>query len=217
MNNKSICYIFGAGEYYLPPENPNSEDLVIAADGGYAYLKSIDITPDIVIGDFDSLGYVPCEVKTIALPAEKDVTDTAAAIETGWSKGYRVFCIYGGTGGRIDHTLANIQCVADIAIKGGRAYLIDKDCIITAVHNGEINFKAMSNGYISVFSHSSVSVGVNEKGLKYALSDARLSNSYHLGVSNEFTGERSLISVKDGTLIIIYSKKAKLDSKGDKL
>lgn len=75
----------------------------------------------------------------------------------------------------------------------------------------------MSNGYISVFSHSSVSVGVNEKGLKYALSDARLSNSYPLGVSNEFTGERSLISVKDGTLIIIYSKKAKLDSKGDKL
>lgn len=97
MNNKSIVIYSAHAEYYLPPENPNSKNLVIAADGGYAYLKSIDITPDIVIGDFDSLGYVPCEVKTIALPAEKDVTDTAAAIETGWSKGYRVFCIYGGT------------------------------------------------------------------------------------------------------------------------
>lgn len=217
MNDKSICYIFGAGEYYLPPENPKSEDLVIAADGGYAYLKSIGITPDIVIGDFDSLGYIPCEEKTVALPQEKDVTDTAAAIETGWSEDYRVFCIYGGTGGRIDHTIANIQCIAYIAKRGGQAYLIDKDFIITAVHNGEIRFKPLSKGCISVFSHSSISVGVNERGLKYSLSDASLSNVCPLGVSNEFTGESSSVSVGNGTLIVIYSKEAKLDSKGDKI
>lgn len=208
--NKPICFITGAGEHYNTLFGPRRRDLVIAADGGYSYLKDINVQPDIIIGDFDSLGYEPIEAGVIALPAEKDVTDTAAAIDAGWRKGFRIFHIYGGTGGRPDHTIANIQLMAAVAENGGEGYLFDKDFVITAVHNGEIKFSPVSKGYISVFSHSGVSYGVCESGLKYCLSDFSLSNSDPLGVSNEFIGKDSLISVKNGTLIVVYPKSAEI-------
>lgn len=202
--NKPVCYIIGAGEHYSPPKKPSQGDIIIAADGGYAYLKSLSIEPDMLIGDFDSLDTVPHNCPVVTLPSEKDWTDTAAAIETGWSKGYRTFFIYGGTGGRPDHTMANIQCIADIAQRGGRGYIFDKDNIITAIHNDMVEFPSDSEGYVSVFSHSDLSLGVNETGLKYSLCDATLKNTVPLGVSNEFTGEKSTISVRDGTLVIVY-------------
>lgn len=210
MKTEPICFIIGAGEHFLPPRVKNPKDLMIAADGGYAYLKSEGIKPDMIIGDFDSLGYTPREPNVTALPPEKDVTDTAAAIKAGWQKGFRTFRIYGGTGGRLDHTLANIQCVAAVAENGGAGYLMGGDCVVTAVHNGEIKFSPKAGGYISVFSHSSLSSGVNEKGLKYSVDGAVLKNSDPLGVSNEFIGEQSLISVRDGTLIIIYPSDAEI-------
>lgn len=212
--NKSVCHIYGAGEHYNIPAAAEAGDMIIAADGGAAYLKEYGIYPDLIIGDFDSLREPPetlpaHKLTVITLPAEKDNTDTAAAIEEGWSKGYRIFRIYGGTGGRPDHTLANIQCVADIALRGGRGYLFDRDYIITAVHNGKICFSSDSKGYLSAFSHSSLCTGVCETGLKYSLSNATLKNTVPLGVSNEFTGKEGSVSVKDGTLIVIYPTDAK--------
>lgn len=207
--NKTICYIIGAGEHFYPPEKAKPGDIIIAADGGYEYLKTLNIRPDLTVGDFDSLGYIPDECSLEILPAEKDLTDTAAAIEIGWSKGYRKFFIYGGTGGRIDHTMSNIQCIADIARRGGEAYLFGSDSVITAVHNSSISFTSEAKGFVSVFSHSDLSLDVNESGLKYSLSNAVLKNTEPLGVSNEFTGKESCISVRDGTLIIVYSKDIK--------
>ncbi|HCC34518.1 MAG TPA: thiamine diphosphokinase [Ruminococcaceae bacterium] len=126
-----------------------------------------------------------------------------AAIREGWRRGFRCFHIYGGTGGRLDHTLANIQCLADIAQRGGRGFLFDSDTVITAITNSSIRFPASAKGMVSVLCHSETAVDVNENGLKYSLVNATLSNSYPLGVSNEFTGVPSEISVEKGTLIIM--------------
>lgn len=202
--NKPVCYIIGAGEHYTPPTKPSQGDLVIAADGGYAYLEGLNLCPDIFIGDFDSLDHTPEGCQIVRLPSEKDCTDTAAAIEIGWAKGYRLFHIYGGTGGRPDHTIANIQCVADIAVRGGQGLLFDQYNVITAIHNGKITFPPSASGYVSAFSHDDVSAGVDETGLKYSLQNATLKNTVPLGVSNEFTGKESSISVREGTLIIVY-------------
>lgn len=201
---KPVCYIVGAGEHLTPLPQKNSQDIVIAADGGYSFLSSLERNADIIIGDFDSLGFVPCGNNVIELSPIKDNTDMEAAIEEGWNRGYRLFAIYGGLGGRIDHTIANIQCIASVAERGGRGFLIGKDSVITAIHNDKICFPSESSGFISVFSHDEKAYGVTETGLKYTLNDTELSNKTSLGVSNEFTGIESCISVRDGTLIIVY-------------
>ena len=209
MKSNGICYILGAGEHYGPPPARRTGDFVIAADGEYWYARQYGMEVDLLVGDFDSLEQPPKDQNTLMLPQEKDDTDMLAAIREGYKRGYRAFYIYGGTGRRLDHTLANIQCIANFAAKGARGYLHDKGTVITAIHNDSIAFPAGCEGAISVFSHSDTSQGVFETGLKYTLADATLTSRYPVGVSNEFTGAKSTISVRAGTLVIIYPQHIK--------
>lgn len=205
MQQDAACLIFGAGEYYAPPPSPHPDDYIIAADGGFAYLKQHDIIPHLLVGDFDSLGAPPIEQPhTIILPKEKDETDMAAAIREGWQHGLRTFHIFGGTGGRLDHTLANIQCLAALTQAGGRGYLWDRDTVITAIQNSSIFFTQSALGLVSIFCHSEQSTGVSLTGFKYPLTDATLTNSFALGISNELIALPSRIEVQQGTLVIVY-------------
>lgn len=206
MSAQAICYIFGAGERVGVPAAAVG-DYVIAADGGLAYAEACGITPDLVVGDFDSLPEPPTGyANTVVLPMEKDDTDMVAALRHGWARGYRLFHIYGGTGGRLDHTLANIQCLADIAERGGRGVLFERETKITAICNESIAFPSTARGTISVFCHSQTATGVYERGLQYALEDATLKNTYPLGISNAFVGKESMISVAQGTLVILFPR-----------
>ena len=207
MKTEKICHCFGAGEYFGSPAETEKADMVIVADGGLKVTEKYGISPDFVIGDFDSLGAVPENENTTVLPVEKDTTDMFEAIKKGAEEGCTVFHIYGGTGGRLDHTLANIQHLKYFAEKGLRLYLHGDGYIVTAVKDGEIALKGSKGGYVSVFSLSDISEGVSLKGLKYELSDYRLDNSFPLGVSNEFTGEEAHISVKNGTLAVYFTYK----------
>lgn len=200
------CYVIGAGDCAELNFEKNSSDFVVAADGGLRYLDACGIVPDIIIGDFDSLGEIPEGGNIIRLKPEKDVTDMYAAVEAGIERGYSDFRIYGATGGRLDHTLANIQLIASLAQKGMNAKIIDGSTVITSIYNSSLIFDGEYSGYISVFAHNDVCRGVSIKGLKYELDNAELSNSFPLGVSNEFIGKESAISVEKGTLIIIYRK-----------
>lgn len=202
----SVCRIIGAGECRELDFEKKNGDLIIAADGGCAYLEKAGIMPDVMIGDFDSLGYVPKGNEVIKLNPVKDITDMDAAVKEGVERGYTEFHLYGACGGRFDHTLANVQLVASLAQRNMKAYIHD-ETIITAVSNGEITFDKDYKGYISVFSYSDKSVGVSIQGLKYTLDNAELSNAFPLGVSNEFIGNESKITVENGTLLIVYSEK----------
>jgi len=223
MDKRSICYLFGAGEYYIDSVNLKSADLIVAVDGGLLWLKERSIVPNLIVGDFDSIseGSVPPytleapgqqhNADIITLSAEKDDTDMAAALSEAWERGCRIFHIFGGTGGRLDHTIANIQLLADIAVKGGRCYLFDRNTVVTAIHNDRITFPATASGTLSVFSHTDISTGVYENGLMYPLTDATLHNTTPLGVSNEFAGLQGSVSVESGTLIIFLPKDIKLN------
>lgn len=202
----SVCRIIGAGECKKTDFEKQNGDFIIAADGGCVYLEKAGIVPDIIIGDFDSLGYVPEGKEVVKLNPVKDITDMDAAVKEGIKRGYTEFRLYGACGGRIDHTLANIQLIASLSKQNIKAYIHD-DMIITAVTDGEICFNAEHKGYISVFSHSDKCAGLTIEGLKYTLDNAQLSNTFPLGVSNEFIGTESRISVKNGTVIIVYSDK----------
>lgn len=201
----SVCYIVGAGECKELNINKNADDIVIAADAGFRHLEKAGVTPDYIIGDFDSLGKNPRGENVIALKPEKDITDMHAAVEIGIEKGFFEFIIYGATGGRLDHTLANIQLVASLAEKGVKAVIKDGKTVITALCNSSVSFTAEYSGYISVFAHSDVCRGVTVKGLKYELDNAELKNTFALGVSNEFIGKESSISVENGILILHYN------------
>lgn len=198
-----ICYIVGAGEFGDGTFTPGEEDLVIACDGGYAHCLERDIRTDLVAGDFDSLGYVPKHPQVVRLRPEKDDTDTGWALQEGWRRGYREFVIFGGTGGRISHTIANIQLLADLADKGGRGLMIGKGTWYRVIRNEEISFDAGEKGFLSVFCMGDVAKGVFESGLKYGLNDAVLTKEYPVGVSNEFIGKESRVSVREGALLLI--------------
>lgn len=204
----NICYIIGAGENYRLDFTPTSDDFVIAADAGLRYLEQCGIAANLVIGDFDSLKNLPTHPNTMALNPEKDDTDMYAAVREGINAGYSVFHIYCGTGGRIDHTIANLQILAHLAQNNMRGFLFAKDAVMTAITNCKISFDKIPSGYISVFSYTEKSEGVYLQGLKYELNNATLTNTFPLGVSNEFIGKESSVSVATGTLLIVFPKDA---------
>jgi len=200
------CYIFGAADG-LPTEfKRGCNDLIIAADAGYEFLNELNIAPDIVLGDFDSLGYVPdFDGKLIKHPVKKDDTDTMLAVKTGIKAGYKRFVIYGGKGKRLDHTLANIQTLSYVSSMGGRAFLCGDGYALTVIQNGSIAFKATAKGNISVFSCVEKSEGICEKGLLYELENAEMCFDFPLGVSNEFVGKHAEISVEKGSIAVFWS------------
>ena len=200
------CYIFGAGSFFGLIKPPLAGSLIIAADGGLSYLEKEGIRPDIICGDFDSLGKTPFGDNVVRVPVEKDDTDMALAISLGKKKGADEFILYGGTGGRPDHTMANYQTLCHIAKEGCRGYLIGEHYIATAIHNGKIAFPKGKTGTISVFCMGKEAIGVSLKGLKYPLDNAKLFPDVPLGVSNSFTGETAEISVHDGTLLILWEE-----------
>ena len=199
----SDCYIVGAGDFNEKTLDITDGDIVIAADGGYEYLDKIGIKPDIYMGDFDSSPKPQTNADIEVFKCEKDDTDTLLAVKHGFELGFKSFKIYGGCGGRADHTFSNIQTLAYIVSRGGRAMLFGNSEVYT-VTDSEVSFGGDMKGKISVFSLSDKAEGVSIKGLKYELEDSVLTNLFPLGVSNEFIGKPSEISVKNGLLLIIY-------------
>lgn len=201
-NGDMICHIVGAGDFFARHLRVDAGDMVIAADGGLARLLAAGVRPDFVVGDFDSCDLDVDDFNVKKLPTEKDETDMRSAIGLAYGKGCRHFHIHGGTGGRPDHTFANIQCLAWLSRNAGRGFLYFEDYFMTAVTDGDLTISGAPGGYVSVFAYGGGADGVSLAGLKYKLVDAFLADDDVLGTSNEFTGAAARISVKRGTLII---------------
>ena len=198
-----ICYIIGAWHGEDACIQPRVGDFVIAADGGYAALQALGVTADLVVGDFDSLGYVPQAEEVVQHPVMKDDTDMMLAVKLGLDRGYRNFVLTGSVGGRLDHTLANLQTLMYLAQQGARGILYGEGTVITVLKDGSLTLTG--EGVLSVFCLSGEARGVTEQGLLYGLDNAVMVSGYPIGVSNEFTGVPATISVTDGTLIILWS------------
>lgn len=201
---KDICYIVGAGECEKLYINEENKAYIIAADGGMRYLSKEGVEPDLIIGDFDSLGFVPEHDNIIKLPREKDVTDMFAAVDEGMKRGYKTFIIYGGLGGRFDHSISNCQLLNYIAGRGCIGFIVEKNYAVTSVYNGIIKFGKNFKGMLSVFASGTRAAGVSIKGFKYEMIDGELSFDYPMGTSNEFVGAEGIIKVSAGTLLIIF-------------
>ena len=200
----NICYIIGACRTELPIQiNKNDGDMVICADGGYNLIENKEEI-DILLGDFDSIQDLPQCSNIIKYPVEKDDTDLFIAYKTAQKQGFTEYALYGGIGGRLDHTIANMQMLISMAKKTPTAFFIGDGVIITAIHNSSMVLPAKSEGIISVFCMGDTAEGVNIEGLKYSVKDGKLTNEFPLGVSNEFVGKKAKISVQQGTLIVVW-------------
>jgi len=203
-----ICWIVGAGEFSgaLPPIGAG--DMVIAADAGYRTLARLGVKIDRVVGDFDSLGEVPAHPGVEVHPAEKDETDMMLALRSALAAGYREVRVYGGLGGRLDHSFANLQALVFLARQGARGWLIGQGLAITAVADGELRFSKEAEGIVSVFAADGAALGVTLEGLKYPLNDYTMTSDNPIGVSNAFTGSPSRIRVKKGALLVMAGERA---------
>ncbi|MBT1181138.1 thiamine diphosphokinase [Bifidobacterium sp. CP2] len=216
----TTCVVFAAGEYYDAASNPANRVVVprgafvVAADGGLDHARAAGVTPDVVVGDFDSLrGARPAPgAGTVALPPMKDDPDLLSALKIGWAHGCRTFHVYGALGGRIDHTLSAIQLTAMLARHGGIGFLHGDGTTVTAVCDGELRFAAHDAAprrMVSVFPHGGPARGVDEPGLRYELMDGTLEADAVQGVSNEFRpGVPGAVSVREGTLVVTFPAEA---------
>ena len=197
--------IFCAGGFEALLEPLDKDDYLLAADGGLTHFEKLDRSPDGILGDFDSLGYVP--QGAVVFPVEKDDTDAMLAVRQGLQMGYREFLLYGSLDGpRLDHTVANFQTLQFLADRGATGYLIGNTHIVTVVKNGSIRFPETATGIISAFCMGADAEGVTIEGLQYTAENALLSAGFPLGVSNHFVGQPAKISVEKGSLLVIWER-----------
>ena len=200
------CLVFCAAEFDKLIDGVNDADYIIAADGGLAHVEKLGLKPHCILGDFDSLGYVPEE--STVFPVEKDDTDAMLAVRRGLELGYRDFVLYGSLDGpRLDHTVANFQTLQFLADRGATGYLVGKDTIVTVVKNGTLCLPETCEGIISLFCMGQDATGVTIRGLQYELENGTLTPGFPLGVSNHFVGKAATVSVENGSLLVLYDRK----------
>ena len=218
MNNQrkdGKCIVIGAGDLTVGSVNVGEKDLVIAVDGGINYCGVLEIEPDILLGDFDSVNEAQREAimqmkeeapeRVVVLKPEKDDTDMLAALRLGLEKGYDYFLIYGGCGGRVEHTIANIQCLLFLKNRGAVGYLMDGSGMMFVMKDEEVKLRENLEGYFSLFCLGKEAKGVTIRGMKYELTDYCMTNDFPIGVSNEFVGKEATVSVADGELLGIVN------------
>lgn len=209
------CILIGAGDLTMGELTVANDDYVIAVDGGLSYCSILNVEPDLILGDFDSVSEQEklaveqlkrtVSEKICQLPVCKDDTDMLAAIKKGLELGYTDFRIYAATGGRFDHTLANIQCLLYLKNHGAVGYLVDGTGMVLVLQNESVRFRKELEGTMSLFALTGEAKGVNIRGMKYPLENAVITNDFPIGISNEFIGEAAEVSVEDGELVCMIS------------
>lgn len=197
---------------YFSPESLNREindaDLVICSDGGSIYAKELDIAPNVIIGDMDSiskevLDYFKSKgTKHLIYPKDKDFTDTEICIDYAIEQGANTISIVSGIGSRIDHSLINIGLLNKIINNNVFGYIATDESYIYLCNN-KIQLNGEIGDTLSLIPLTSTVEGITTYGLKYPLKDGVISIGQSLGVSNEFVDKSCIVEVKKGTLIVI--------------
>ena len=176
-------------------------DLVICADGGLVRAKELGLSPDLLIGDYDSTDRPDEDV--ILLPMEKDMTDSEAAIDLAVSEGCDHITVLGGLGGRFDHTMGNIGMLARYCGKGAFIRLLDGQNEVFMLPPGEHTIARDRHKYLGLIAYGGACEGLTLQGTKYTLKDFTLTDDTTRGVSNEFVSEEAVLSFQKGKLLVI--------------
>ncbi len=192
----------------LEKELAKKPDLVIGVDGGSSYLYESGDTPQIVIGDLDSLSpgildkLVQAGVEILRFSPQKDETDMELALDYTIGKAFRSIMILGGLGRRLDHTLANIGLLLKGLNQGVEVWLQDETHLITSV-NSRIILQKIPGWAVSLVPLTPKVSGVTTSGLVYPLNNADLFFEKSRGIHNEFAAEVATVEVKEGFLLVV--------------
>lgn len=204
------CVIFAGGVITdtgaLDAEKIKSADFIICADRGYKYAEKMGIKPDLIVGDFDSYGGgLPEDAEIIRSVPEKDDTDTLLAVKKAISAGCDEITLYGGLGGRFDHTFANLQTLIYAHERGCKMTIADSDNELTAVGAGEYHLEKRGGFYISLFSLTEKAIIDEWSGVKYPLENYEMWQGFPIGVSNEITADKAYLRISSGIVLIVRS------------
>lgn len=188
-------------------------DFVIAADRGVEFLRRAEITPDRIIGDFDScdkdaLEYFADKGVTIRrLQPQKDSTDTEVALQEALALGSAEICLLGATGTRLDHVLGNIRNLSMAQEAGAACTIVDAHNRIRLLDGAFTLKKAEQFGkYVSLLAFGAPVRNLTLQGFFYPLNGYTMTCEQAVGVSNELVAEEGRISFSEGRLLMIESR-----------
>lgn len=179
-----------------------SDDYFIYCDCGLKHLDKLNIKPNLVVGDFDSYKEPSLDVEIIKLPKEKDDTDSVFAIKESLKRGFKEFILIGFIGNRMDHTLVNIACLELLDVNDAKGIVIDDYSIMELVKDQPV-IVDRKYPYFSLLNIYGDVDGINIKGAKYNLTNAKISTYYQYATSNEVLDDFATIYVKKGKLLLI--------------
>jgi len=199
----------------LDPEHDPTDlikdtDLIIAADGGAEHCRKLDITPDILIGDLDSIDPALLETyaqKKVAIhrhPKKKDATDLELAMDLAVEKEAGEIRLLGALGGRWDMSIANILLAAADKYKKQQIIFFDRDCCLRILHPGTNHLLSGAPGRkVSLLPLKGDAQGVTLTGFEYPLKEHTITFGSSLGVSNIMTDSRVMVQHREGVLLCI--------------
>lgn len=187
------------GEY--AKEYIREDDFVICADSGYDRAKKYGITPDVVLGDMDSIKSKSYPLDTIIYPARKNFTDSELAVMYAIEHGYKSVLLLGMLGTRMDHSLANLTLLP--RFEDGA--IVNENNEIYFVKNS-ITLKGKPGDTISIIPYPGDALGVTTSGLDYPLLDGKITAGTTLGISNVMTENECMITLRQGSAFVIRSK-----------
>lgn len=203
---KRRCVIAGGADihnYAYIREKLRADDYVIFCDSGLKHLNKLQVTPALLVGDFDSHENPNLSVETIVLPCEKDDTDTVYAVKEAVKRGFDDFLLIGAAGGRLDHTLGNVSILLYLDSLGKRGVLIDDYSEMEIVSDKPVLIDE-HYAYFSLLNITGCAGGITITGAKYPLQKAEISCEYQYGISNEvLPGKEAQVSVSSGKLLLI--------------
>ncbi len=209
INEKRRCVIIAGApgaELSFVRRNVQPDDYVICADRGFETALKAGVTPCLLVGDFDSYtGAVPGGFEVIGLCPEKDYSDAFHAVQAGIERGFHRFALLAATGGRLDHTLANLTLLEFIADNGAEVVILSENETIRLLRKGEYCFENMAGKTFSVFPFGCHEAVISYSGAKYPLNCGKLSHGMAMGLSNVFTSGFSRITVHEGQAVIIVN------------
>lgn len=180
--------------------------MIIAADSGYEVCSKLDLPINYIVGDFDSLGYIPNDKNVKSCKKEKDDTDTTIAVKYAIDNNIKDIIIFGGLGKRIDHSISNIQTLAFINAHNAKGIIITKNDIFRILPSGIYKIKKREGYSLSLFSYSESVENLTLKGVQYTLNNYKMKYNEPIGVSNVIVEDECEISFTDGLLMVIESR-----------
>ena len=201
------------GEYgdYTFCNQKEKFDYIICADRGLYHAKVLGLTPDLIVGDFDStdekdLDYFKekgVEIET--LNTHKDETDTEIAVLRAIQKGATEVIVYGGLGSRLDHSLANVHLLYKLLRKGIKGKLVSLNHTVYLAEKYQL-IEGEKGDLVSLIPFSGEVKGVTTESLAYPLKNAEMNIGTSLGISNVLEADSAKIWIGEGILIVIMAR-----------